>query len=104
MIRAGMETVPEQEEFYKHPCKHLPVSDPLKLIPPEGAYAVSFLQNGTYRKGLIHIREGKIVLFPLETESSIREGDGVIRFHKRVAGAGVTDLPVFLEEVRELIY
>jgi riboflavin kinase / FMN adenylyltransferase len=104
MIRAGMEMVPEQEEFYKHPCMHLSESDPLKLIPPVGAYAASFLHNGAYSKGLIRIREGRLLLFPLETEESIRGGEVVIRFHKRMSGAGETDLPVLLEEVRELIY
>ena len=93
--------------FHPHPRKVLypeTAGKDLKLIPPEGAYAVSFLHNGAYSKGLILIREGKLFSFQLETESSIRGGEGVVRFHKRVAGAGETDLPVLLEEVRELIY
>jgi len=104
MICAGMEMVPEHEASFEHPCMLIPVSDPLKLIPPEGAYAASFLNNGAYSKGLIHIGEGIILLFPLETTTRLRGAEGVIRFHKRLAGAGGADLSVFLEEVRELIY
>ena len=104
MIRVGMDAYPEPEESYKHPCMHLSVSDPLKLVPPEGSYAASYFRNGVSAKGLIHIEEGKILWFALEKETLMQAGDGMIRLHKRLAGTGKPNLNVLLHEVRELIY
>lgn len=104
MIRANIEPIPEQEVRYGHPCLLIPVSDPLKLVPPGGGYAASLLRNDQYIKALVHIGEENLLLFPLETGESPRDGEGVIRFHKRVAGAGEPDLTPLLDAVRELIY
>lgn len=104
MIRANIEPIPEQEVRYGPPCLLIAVSDPLKLVPPGGGYAASFLSNGQYIKALVCIGEENLLLFPLETEASQGAGEGVIRFHKRVAGAGKHDLSPLLDAVRELIY
>jgi len=104
MIRANIEPAPEQEVRYGYTCLLIPVTDPLKLVPPEGGYAASYLRNGQYIKALVYIVEENILLFPLETGASQGAGEGVIRFHKRVAGAVEPDLSALLDGVRELIY
>jgi riboflavin kinase / FMN adenylyltransferase len=103
MIRASVEAFPGETRKYQEPCKLIPVNDPLKLVPAEGAYAASILNNGGSNKGLVYIGSGKLILFPLEAEA-VKDGDAVIRFHKRVAGTFEPGLPVLLQEVRELIY
>ncbi|MCK4879145.1 MAG: FAD synthetase [Bacteroidales bacterium] len=104
MITANIEPIPEQEVLYGHPCLHIPVSNPLKLVPPEGGYAASFFCRGHYLKALVHIGEEKLLLFPLETAASSGAGERVIRFHKKMTGAGEPDLLPLLDAVRELIY
>ena len=104
IIRANIEPIPEQEVLYGHPCLYIPVSNPLKMVPPEGRYAASFLCNGHYRKALVHIGEENLLLFPLETTASSVAGEGVIRFHKKLNGADEPDLLPLLDAVRELIY
>lgn len=104
MIRANIKPIPEQEMQYGHPCLLIPVSDPLKLVPSGGGYAASLLRNSQYTKALVYIGEENLLLFPLETEESPGAGEVVIRFHKRIAGAGEPDLSSLLDAVRELIY
>lgn len=41
--------------------------DELKLLPPGGAYAVSYLHNGESHKGVVQITETMNLLFPLES-------------------------------------
>ncbi|MEA3460302.1 MAG: riboflavin biosynthesis protein RibF [Bacteroidota bacterium] len=104
MIRANMEAMPEMEAIYGKPCFKIPVVDPLKLIPPGGAYAASFLCKGQYEKALVYMGEGPILLFPINQDISLLNDEGLVRFHLRLAPSGDPDLTRLLDAVRELIY
>jgi len=104
MIRADLEPVAELEAHYGHHCLQIPVTDPLKLLPPVGGYAASFLFKDHFIKALVRIREKDILLYPLEAEEIPGTASGVIRFHKRVAGEGEPDLSLLLDTVKDLIY
>jgi len=104
MIRATMESLPEQEPLPGHPCLWIPLSDSSKALPPEGEYAASFSENEQYAKALVCVKEESIVLYPLDTKTSVWEGEGLIRFHKRMEGSGESSLLLQLDAVRELIY
>ena len=104
MIRATMEPLTEQESNTGHSCFWIPLGDPMKALPPEGVYATSFSDNDRYEKALVCIEEGSLELYPLDNQTFVWEGEGLIRFHKRMDGRGGSSLQLQLEAVRELIY
>lgn len=104
MIHTNMESVPVMEARYAYPCLMVQVGDPLKLIPPEGAYAASFLCNGQYNKALVYAGEESILLFPLEQDIPKPKGEGLVRFHLRFATFGDHNFTRLLHAVSELIY
>jgi len=80
------------------------VEDPGKLLPPEGAYAVSFQKGNRQFKGAVLINPSKNLLLPLEP---LTHPDGeifCIQFHKRIEGGQLIPREDLLEMVRELIY
>jgi len=104
LIRAAMEPLPEQESETGYPCFRIPLSDPTKALPPDGEYATSFSENGRFKKALLCISEGTLVLYPLENATAVWEGEGLIRFHKKMGATGGSGLELQLDAVRELIY
>jgi len=104
MIHAYMEAMPEMETKYGHPCLRIPVLDPLKLIPPAGAYAASFQYNGPYEKALVYIEGESVLLFPLEKDIPMLNKEGLIRLHLRFPTSGDPDFTRLLHAVGELIY
>lgn len=80
------------------------VDDEHKLLPPEGAYAVSFQTQNRIRKGLVLIQSAKNILLPLEPISCTAEEDFRIQFHKQIESGFFTSQEKLLDRVRELIY
>jgi len=104
MLHTNMEPMPGSETSYGHLCLRIPVDDPLKLIPPEGAYAASSLCQGQFNKALVYIGEESTLLFPLEQDFPPVKGEGMVRFHLRLAASGNPDVTRLMDAVRELIY
>lgn len=104
MIGGNLEPKQDHELEYEHPCFRISVSDPLKLLPPPGGYACSFFHNGRYEKALLHLKQEKLLIFPLEPDLYPASGKQVIRFHLRLEGSGYPRLSQMLDAVRELIY
>lgn len=104
MIRADMDPVPQLKTQFGHSYYEILIPDLLKLLPPEGGYAASFLSAGRYIKALVQMGEKDTLLFPVESGRFSGAVPEVIRFHKKVAGVGESDLPGLLETVMDLIY
>ncbi|MDF1575172.1 MAG: FAD synthetase [Bacteroidales bacterium] len=104
MIQASLEPLPEHEAVPGQPCYRIPVSDPVKLIPPEGAYAASYLCKGQYKKALVYIGNRSILLFPLEADHDPLRAEGRVRFHLRLAASEDPDFSALLFAAGELIY
>ena len=83
---------------------HIPVNDPLKLLPPEGSYAASFSSGAYNEKALVHIGADGLRLFPLDPDKSALPGTQTIYFHLRLSGPGDPNIPSLLDAIRELIY
>jgi FAD synthase len=79
-----------------------PVDDAYKLLPPQGAYAISFQLQNTILKGLALIGPSENSLLPLEPLTNPGEQIVRIQFHKQIqSGPSALNL---LNTVRELIY
>jgi len=78
--------------------------DDLKLLPPEGAYAVSILAKEYSVKGLVQISGTESLVFPLINNFSFDEEKITIRFHKRIEADRHSALEDLLNTVQELIY
>ena len=81
----------------------LRVDDPDKLLPPEGAYAVSLQQGSRQIKGAVLIHKENVFL-PLEPDFQPNEEQVRIQFHKRIQSRTLSPMDHLLEKVRELIY
>lgn len=86
------------------PCFEVTWDDAMKLIPPQGGYAVSFLCDQRILKAFVWIGKDHLLLFPLDVGDMSREYEVEIRFHKRIAAGGEPDPGRALAQVRELIY
>lgn len=104
MISGCVESLPEQEKQYAYPGKQIRVNDPLKLLPPTGGYAASYLCDDGYEKAFLQVGEEKLVFFPLDPEKSPGSGDRMLRLHLRLDGTGHHELAEMLDVLRELIY
>lgn len=80
------------------------VDDEHKLLPPEGAYAVSFQNRSRIRKGLVLITSARNILLPLEPFFCTVEEVFQIQFHKQIESGFFTSQEKLLDRVRELIY
>lgn len=80
------------------------VDDEHKLMPPEGAYAVSFQNHSRIRKGLVLITSARNILLPLEPFFCTVEEVFRIQFHKQIESGFFTSQEKLLDRVRELIY
>jgi riboflavin kinase/FMN adenylyltransferase len=80
------------------------VDDEHKLMPPEGAYAVSFQNQDRIRKGLVLITSARNILLPLEPFFCTLEEVFRIQFHKQIESGFFTSQEKLLDRVRELIY
>jgi riboflavin kinase/FMN adenylyltransferase len=78
--------------------------DLLKLLPPEGSYAVSIHAREASMKGVVQISDSGNLLIPLNTKLSLEEDMITIRFHKQIESGHHTPVEEVLETVRELIY
>lgn len=104
MVSGYLEPMQKQDTQYKHSCFQISVSDPLKLLPPQGGYAASFFWKDRYVRALVHVEEERLRLFPLEEHACPEVGECMIRFHLRLDGSGHPDPALLLTAVRELIY
>jgi len=85
-------------------CFEFESEDELKLLPPEGAYAVSAPGGESVVKGLVQITASGNFIFPLRTKSSMEEGKITIRFHKQIESGKHSHPEDLLDTVQELIY
>ena len=85
-------------------CFEFRPQDPLKLLPPEGAYAVSILGEESSVKGLVQISGSGNFMFPLRRNSAMEEGRITIRFHKQIESGKQSELEDLLNTIQELIY
>jgi len=104
MIRVKLEALSGQNSRKGHPGFRMLVNDPLKLLPPPGAYAASFLCSGQYEKALVYLEEESALLFPLENGVSPGFEEEVIRIHLRLDVSGDSDFAQIFDALRELIY
>ncbi len=104
MISGCLEPMPEGELQFEYPCYKISVNDPLKLLPPLGGYAASFIYKDRYEKALVQIEEEKLLLYSLDPTASTVAEEGVVRFHLRLNDSGNSELSQMLNAVRELIY
>jgi hypothetical protein len=103
IIQSGMHIPDSGSEQFSRPFFRIDVDDPNKLIPPDGSYAVSYLREALFHKGLVRIRDGQIILFPIDQESPLSE-ETFVHFHKQLAGGADDLLENEIEDVEELIY
>lgn len=82
----------------------LEVNDSSKLIPPPGAYAISYQTDNGIQKGLVRIAENGIDLYPLIQESGPGEGKQTIHFYKQIDPTEPFLPDRALETIKELIY
>ena len=104
ILLAGMELLSRETKLFKRPCYGISISDPNKLIPPPGSYAVSFQNNEILQKGLIRISQAGILLFPLVVNEIQSNGLTLIRFHKHLVSEGLEQIEGEITNVEELIY
>jgi len=104
MISGCIGPLPEQEMQYAYPGIQIRVEDPLKLLPPTGGYAASYLSEDGYEKAFFQVGEERLLLFPLDPEKSTVSGERIVRFHLRLDGSEHHELAQMLDAVRELIY
>jgi riboflavin kinase/FMN adenylyltransferase len=104
MIRTHLGAEHRQKLDDGQSCIQIPVDDPLKLLPPGGIYAASFYFRDRQEKALVHLKEDRLLLFPLEKEAVPGTGEQTIHFHLRLSGPGDPDLSQLIDAVRELIY
>ncbi|MCK5136054.1 MAG: hypothetical protein KAR19_09735 [Bacteroidales bacterium] len=104
MVHAILEQNRSVAENLGHICFDIITDDQSKLIPSGGAYAVSYECDGTGRKGMAHISDQGIRLFPLESSICPKGGPGTVRFHKRIALNENLRLERELRIIEELIY
>jgi riboflavin kinase/FMN adenylyltransferase len=104
MIRVKLEALSWQNSRNGHPGFRMLVNDPLKLLPPTGAYAASFQCEGQYEKAMVYLGEESALLFPLEKGASPGLDEEVIRIHLRLDASGNSDFAHNFDTLRELIY
>jgi len=100
------ELIPDKARtgYFNYPCYLLGEQEPEKLLPPEGAYAVSLKSSHGSEKGFVHIGSDAMLFFPLGTDGGYGVYMAEIRFQKRISQDRVLDLPSMLDAVHELIY
>ncbi|MEN8202038.1 MAG: FAD synthetase family protein [Bacteroidota bacterium] len=104
IVQAQLETHAEALEEVGHSPFVFSPDDPYKLLPPRGAYAVSFQQRNRQIKGVVLINSSGNSLFPLE-QPSPPDGEIVgIHFHKQIEAGQSASPEDLMEAVRELIY
>lgn len=102
------------------PTLEMVVEEDVKLVPPEGVYAVSLNTEGTRYRGMLNIKTFKdssfpsiqVHLFDYDSNFNLREKEATITFHKRMRNElqlGDThklklQLEKDKEEIEELIY
>jgi len=104
ILLAGLEPLSREAKLFKRPCYGISISDPNKLVPPAGSYAVSFPNGEMVQKGLIRITPAGILLFPLGGDATQPNGRTFIRFHKHLPGVGEEQIESEITSVEELIY
>jgi riboflavin kinase/FMN adenylyltransferase len=98
---APLQDTPGEQDFKRFVFR---VDDPHKLLPPEGAYAVSFQWRNRQIKGAVLISSSEHLLLYLEPLLFPEETKVRIQFHKQINGGKFTPPKLLLETVRELIY
>ena len=104
MVQAHLERKTASSASTVQDCFEFRSQDDLKLLPPEGAYAVSILGAKSPAKGLVQISGSANFMFPLRSNSSMEEGRITIRFHKQIESGKQSELEGLLNTVQELIY
>ncbi len=102
------------------PTLEMIIWEDVKLVPPEGVYAVSLTSEGARYRGMLNIKTFKgsnfpsiqIHLFDYDSNFNLRNKEATITFHKRMRDELQLDDPQSLkvqlekdkEEIEELIY
>lgn len=102
------------------PTLEVAIEEDVKLVPPEGVYAVSLNVDGNRYRGMLNIKlfEGvnfpsiQVHLFDYDSNFNLRNKEATITFHKRMRDELQLDNPQSLkiqlekdkEEIKELIY
>lgn len=103
IMKPGIHAPDSGSGQFDRPFFRMQMDDPNKLIPPDGSYAVSFLKKELPHKGLVRIREGQMLLFPIDRECAV-SGQPFVYFHKHLGGGAEDMLEKEIEAVEELIY
>lgn len=104
LVRAGLKYLePESSEFGRS-CYELKLSDPNKLVPPLGAYAVSLQLGKHLEKALVRISHSGILLFPLTDVEKLADCQVFIHFHKQLGSEEEEGIESQIAKVEELIY
>lgn len=104
ILQAVLCSSSEQGSQQKSSVYGLRIDDPNKLIPPSGAYAVSFLQDGNPAKALLRISPAEILLFPLVSMEGMENQKVSCLFHKHLYVGEGESLEDEIARVEELIY
>lgn len=104
MVQTHLERKTASSASTVQDCFEFRPQDPLKLLPPEGAYAVSILFEESSVKGLVQISGSGNFMFPLRRSSSMEVGRITIRFHKQIESGKQSKLEDLVNTVQELIY
>jgi len=103
IMKPELKALNEGSGVFGRPFFEMKVEDPNKLIPPEGSYAVSFQKEELFQKGLVRIRDGQTMLFPLDRACEL-SGQTFVYFHKHLPSGIEGLLEREIEAVEELIY
>ena len=104
IMQSSLSYLGEESLFFRRPCFRIGISDPNKLIPPAGSFAVSVLCANASLKGLVRISGSGIFLFPLGQVDGLKDSVVYILFHKHLDMCGVDHIEYGILKVEELIY
>jgi riboflavin kinase/FMN adenylyltransferase len=109
--------------FFDHRVYDFEITEDIKLLPPDGVYAVSIEENGKIQKGLLSVNNWKIVnnlMNPgvevefcyLDSHQEKQPDFVTVYFHKKIRSGSINGDPEYkrnlfrknLNEIKELIY
>jgi len=101
LVKGIPEFLPTRSEDFKRDIYNLEIEENVKLIPPDGVYAVSISSDGFNCKGILSIinwgiknnflsDEIQIEFHPLEKDGFFADREVNIYFHKRIRDSSVS--------------
>ena len=104
IMQADLSFLTVESLLYKRSCFMSRISDPNKLIPPQGSYATSVLIKGASIKALVRISFSGIFLFPLDKIEGLDDSPVFINFYKHLVKGELGQIEHDIGKVDELIY